>query len=450
MSIKVVFDSEYTAHCLRINLTIQSSSMHYQVTTLKNGATVVQVPMTGVNSVTVMALVNAGRRYEPENLAGISHFLEHMVFKGTKNFPTAQVLSTLIDEVGGQFNAFTSKEYTGYYVKLGDRYIDRALDVVTDMVCVPLLRQEDIDREVGVIVEEINMYEDMPMRNIGDVFDELLYAQSNLEGRILGTKETVRALKSTDFQAYMDAWYGFKNVVLVVAGSDKKVNAPGLLSQIEELFAKGGEKRQAHEHQTFWQKKYGQDKNRFQHKTTEQAHFIMGFPGYDRNDERKYALSVLSTLMGKTMSSRLFSEIREKRGLCYYVRSEVDFYHDVGVFGASAGVDPNRLQEAVSAMSTEFKEIVGKRPVTEAEVVAAKQNLVGSLLLDLEDSQSVASWYGMKQLLEGKVETEEEAIAHIEAVTLDQVQKVATDLLQPEQQRFALIGPFKEGDITVE
>jgi predicted Zn-dependent peptidase len=423
--------------------------MQYQVTTLKNGATLLRIPMASAASVTVLALVNAGRRYEDERVAGISHFLEHMVFKGTKKYPTPQALSAVVDEVGGEFNAFTSKEYTGYYVKLAARFTDLALDVVTDLLCTPQLRQEDIDREVGVILEEMNMYEDMPMRNVGDVFEELMFAGSNLAGRILGTKEAVRSLKTADFQQYLHDWYGFKNIVFVVAGNAAQVNDPGLEAKVEEMLAKGGSDRQAGEQRPYFQKRYGADKINVVQKKTEQAHFIMGFPGYDRNDERRYGLSVLSTLMGKTMSSRLFTEIREKRGLCYYVRSETDFYHDVGVFGASAGVDPNRVNEAVGAMRAEFMAAVGAKPVTEAEVNAAKQNLIGSLLLELEDSHSVASWYGMKQLLEGKVETEEETIASLEKITLESVQNIAQDLLQPEQLRFALIGPFSQTDIKI-
>lgn len=416
---------------------------------LPNGATFLQIPMEGVKSATVLALINAGRRYEDEKVAGISHFLEHMVFKGTKYYPTAQALAESIDNVGGEFNAFTSKEYTGYYAKLASRYLDTALNVVTDMVCTPILRQEDIDRESGVIVEEINMYEDMPMRNIQDIFDMLMFEGSNLEGKILGTKETVKSLKTEDFQAYMNEWYGFKNVVIVVAGDAEMVGSKDLADRVAAYLEKGGSDRKSSSHKPFFTNQYGSKRTRIVHKKTEQAHFVLGFPSYPRGDERKYALSVLTTLMGKTMSSRLFSEVREKRGLCYYVRAENDFYHDVGVFGAAAGVDPSRLQEALNVTVGEFQSLISDKPVREEEVHAAKQNLIGSLLLELEDSQSLAGWHGMKQLLEGKVESEEEVVARIEAVTLEAVQAVAKDLIKPGTMRFGLIGPFNEGDITI-
>lgn len=419
------------------------------LTTLPNGMTVIQVPMPGVKSVTALALVNTGRRYEQESLAGISHFLEHMVFKGTKNYPNPQILAATIDRVGGEFNAFTSHEYTGYYVKLASRSLEVALDVVTDMLCVPLLRQEDIDRESGVIVEEINMYEDMPMRSIHDIFEKLIFAENTLADTVLGTKKSVTSLKDTDFKNYMDTWYGFPNVVFVVAGDSEVVSDPKLPEHLNTLVSKGGGDRKSAEQKAFFTGKYGKKRTNIVFKKTEQSHFIMGFPTFDRNDERRSALAVLSTLFGGAMSSRLFTEIREKRGLCYYVRASADLYHDVGIFTGSAGVDPRRVNEAIQAMKQEFLGLVdGTKPITQQEVDDAKENIIGSTWLELEDSQSVASWYGMKQLLRGKIETEEEVVARIKQVTLDEVQHVARDIIQDDQLYFALIGPHKESEIT--
>lgn len=405
--------------------------------------------MPGVKSVTALALVNTGRRYEEPRVAGIAHFLEHMVFKGTDSYPTAQELARTIDQVGGEFNAFTGKEYTGYYVKLASRDLSVALDVVTDMLCVPKLRQEDIDRESGVIVEEINMYEDLPMRQVGDVFETMMFAGSNLADPILGTKETVTSLKTDDFQSYLQTWYGFKNVVFVVAGDEQRVSDPKLVEEIDRLTQKGtAHTRQAKQQQPYFDKTFGTARKQIVFKKTEQAHFIMGMPSFGRHDDRRYILSVLNTLMGSTMSSRLFSEIREKRGLCYYVRSGSDQYHDGGAWMGSAGVDPRRIDEAIDAMRSEFLALVDTKPATAEEVAMAKQNIIGQLWLDLEDSQSVASWYGMKELLLEKIMTEQEVIAKIEAVTLDQVQQLATELVKPDQLRLALIGPYKETDIN--
>lgn len=423
-------------------------SMQFLRTRLDNGLTVIQVPMPGVKSVTALALVNTGRRYEPENLAGISHFLEHMVFKGTKNYETPQELAATIDRVGGEFNAFTGKEYTGYYVKLASRSLEVALDVVTDMLCAPLLRQADIDREKGVIVEEINMYEDMPMRSIHDIFEGLIFQGNTLGDTILGLKSTVTALTTNDFQSYMNQWYGFENVVFVVAGDSSVVGKPELAEHLNTLIQKGGSDRKSNDQKPHLSGTYGADRKRIVFKKTEQAHFIMGYPTFDRNDDRRAALSVLTNLFGKTMSSRLFTEIREKRGLCYYVRASNDHYNDVGVLTGSAGVDPTRVNEALKVMREEFLALIdGTKPVTQTEVDDAKENIIGQTWLDLEDSQSVASWYGMKQLLKGEVETEEEVIAKIKAVTLEEVQKLATEIIKPENLYMSLIGPFKEEQI---
>ena len=437
-----------SSHCASLESKIQSETMQPVLSTLPNGASLLRVPMPAVASVTVLALVNAGRRYEPEKWAGISHFIEHMVFKGTQNFANSQELSAEIDNVGGGFNAFTSKEYTGYYVRLASRYLDTALHVVSDMLCTPQLRQEDITREAQVIREEINMYEDMPMRRIGDVYDELLF-EGNLEGSVLGQKETISALTRDDFVEYINNWYGFSNVVFVVAGDEKVVGDEALVEKVETALAKGGADRQAQDHQPFWSGNgYGQDKKRIISKETEQAHFVLGMPSFARNDERRYALSLLSTLLGRTMSSRLFTEIRDKRGLCYYVRSNTDFYHDAGSFDVAAGVDPHRIEEAITATKQEILQVIGEQPVTEQELQGAKQNMIGGLLLELEDTQSVAYWYGLKYLLEGKVETEKEVIQKLEKVSLNEVNQVAKDLIREDQFRLALIGSFKPEDIT--
>lgn len=422
--------------------------MQYYVSTLPNNLTVLRVAMPGVKSVTALDLVNTGRRYEDEKFAGISHFLEHMVFKGTDKYPTAQDVAAAIDGVGGEFNAFTGKEYTGYYVKLASRFLDTALDVVTDMLCVPALRQDDIDRESGVIVEEINMYEDMPMRQIHSIFDEQVFAGSNLAGPILGRKEVVTALKSDDFKNYMNEWYGFGNVVFIVAGDADVVSDEGLVEKIGQLVEKGGKERESSSQKPFYTAKYSDNRKQIVYKKTEQAHFKMGFPAFGRTDERKYAMSILETLMGTTMSSRLFTEIREKRGLCYYVKADMDYYQDVGVFTGYAGVDPSRVNEAVETMKNELMALVSEKPATEQEVDSAKRNVIGQLALELEDSQSVAIWYGMKQLLQDGIETEEELVKKIEAVTLQEVQELVGDIIREDALHFALIGPFKEADIT--
>jgi predicted Zn-dependent peptidase len=419
--------------------------MKYSKDTLKNGLTVVRVPMSGVKSLTVLALVKVGSRYEDDRVNGISHFLEHMVFKGTENYPTAQDVASAVDAIGAEFNAFTSKEYTGYYVKSASKDVDIALDVVSDMLLTPVLRTEDLEREKGVIIEELNMYEDTPMRHIGDVFERMFFAGSKLGRDIIGTKETIRGLTQEDFLIHLKTWYGFHNMVLMIVGDADVVGKEALLKKVEEFFSKGAQDRAAVTAHDFTGNPISDQRLFIEHKKTEQAHFILAYPGLKRGHKDRYALNVLGTLLGGNMSSRLFTEVREKRGLCYYVRSDVDYYQETGTFGASAGVDPKRVEEAVSVTFNEFNAIIsGDKPITSEELKKAKDYTIGHLILGLEDSESVAQAYGLRQLLEGEIVTLDETIKRIGAVTLDDVNKIARDLIQPDQVRFAMIGPFKD------
>ncbi|MBP7843069.1 insulinase family protein [Candidatus Woesebacteria bacterium] len=422
--------------------------LHHIFTKLSSGLNVVRIPMPGVNSVTVLALANTGSRYEAVSEQGIAHFFEHIVFKGTKNYSDAQVLAGAIDAIGADFNAFTSKEYTGYYVKSASSHIETSLDVVSDMLLAPNIKQEDIDREKGVIIEEINMYEDNPASKVGNLFETLLFDGSGLGHDILGTKETVSSITSADFRRFLKKWYGLNNMVLVVSGDAKIVESEKTLDLITKYFGKETEPRENKRvnTQAISQKelKISQEKLSVTYKKTEQAHLCIGWLGLEREDSRRYALSLLSTVLGANMSSRLFTEVREKRGLCYYVHSDTDFYHNTGIFGASAGVDPNRIEEAISVMLSEFYGLVdGSKPVTEDELKKAKDYVSGSMVLGLEDSRSVAQFFGMRKLLTDEIKSPTEVLEAFEKVTLKEVQDVAKDLIKKGECRLAVIGPFK-------
>lgn len=416
--------------------------------TLANGLTVIRVPMPAVRSVTVLALANTGSRYENPEKYGIAHFFEHIVFKGTTEYPSAQILSAAIDGIGADFNAFTSKEYTGYYVKSASAKFQTSLSVVSDMMLAPLIKQEDVERERGVIIEEINMYQDTPMRNVGSLFEEMVFAGSGLSHDILGTKETVSGITSEDFRTFLKQWYGLHNLVLVVAGDASVVEPDSCLDAVTVAFSKQHESR-ASKHVPTAQKaqkepQISEEKLLVSYKKTEQAHLILGWQGIERSDKRKYALSVLDTILGGTMSSRLFTEVREKRGLCYYVRSEVDHYHNTGIFGASAGVDPTRIDEALKTILGEFAALLdGSKPVTQEELGRAKDTFSGTMTLGLEDSRQVAQFFGMKQLLSQKTQSPDEVLQKIMAVTLEEVQQVAQDLVADGGVRLAVIGPYK-------
>ncbi len=419
----------------------------YSLDVLPSGLRVIRVPMPAVESVTVLALVNVGSRYEEPRVWGISHFLEHMVFKGTEKYTDAQALASAVDAIGAKFNAFTSKEYTGYYVKSTSREIDLALDVVSDMLLAPRLRQEDIDREKGVIIEEINMYADMPASHIANLFERMTYDENSLGHDIIGTKQTVSTFTTADFQQHLHKWYGRGNIVLILSGDDRVIKQEKLLAKVDQLFQKGSAKQRlssaATEH--FGLPPLRSERLLVEERQTEQAHFVFGFPAIKRSDDRRQALLLLSVVLGSNMSSRLFSEVREKRGLCYYIHSDIDFYHDIGLFGGSAGVDPKRVEEAVSVTIAEFAAVAdGTKPVTAAELQRAKDYITGKFVLDLEDSESVAQYFGMKELLLGEIETPDELLKKYMAVTLDEVNSLAKEFLIRDQLRFAIIGPFKD------
>lgn len=423
-----------------------------KVTELENGLTLVRIPIAGVKSVTALVLVNVGSRFEPMETAGIAHFFEHIVFKGTKKYPTALQLSSTIDAVGAEFNAFTSKEYTGFYVKVASRYVDTALDVLSELMLKPLIPETDVERECKVIIEEINMYKDNPMTHVSTVFDQLFFSDEHLSHDIVGTKETVSAIRKSHFEQFLADWYGLHNMVLVLAGDEELIKGVDLEGKVSATFGKEPTTKRK---DVLPEKKSFFSENPIStntlaciNKQTEQAHFVLGWPGFKRSAEVKPIISVLSVVLGGTMSSRLFTEVREKRGLCYYVHSDVDYYHDTGIIGASAGVDPQRAEEAVQVVLSECRAVgSGEKPVTDDELSKAKEYIAGTLLLSLEDSKDVAQYFGLKKLLLNEVETPEEALAKIQAVTKEQVTELAKQVFIQSKPKLAIIGPFADESV---
>ena len=414
--------------------------LDHKIQILKSGLRIITVPMDSVQSLTVMALSNTGSRYESPKQYGIAHFFEHIVFKGTNKYPTAQDLAEAVDSVGANFNAFTGKEYTGYHVQVASKHFELALDVVSDMLLTPKLRQEDIDREKGVIIEEMNMYADMPKAHISNLFEQMIFKGNGLSHDIIGSKKTVSNITSADFEEFLNTWYGMDNLIVVVAGERAVVEKPATLELIEKMFSKVKDRKSEPTHPVIDRVLSG-EKFLLHAKKTEQIHFTFGWPGIQRKSGERYAMMLLNAIVGGNMSSRLFSEIREKRGLCYYVYSEVRQFHEGGLFGASAGVDPNRVEEAIEASLAEFTKIsAGKKPITNAELKRAKDYVVGKMILGLEDSESVAQFFGLRQLLHGQIESPSEAIEKMKAVTLAQVQTLAKKLIKKGELRFALIG----------
>lgn len=415
--------------------------MKFHHKTLPNGLNLVIAPINEVESATTLILVGAGSRYETYKNNGISHFLEHMAFKGTKKRPTALEISSLIDGAGAESNAFTGKDYTGYYIKSAAHRIELSLDILSDMLSNLLLDSKEIEKERGVITEEINLYEDTPMRKIGDVYETLLYGDTPMGWDIAGRKEVIQTATRDMFVSYMKTLYSASNMVVVIAG---KVDLEKTEKLVENYF--GGLP-------TFTTSGYksvieGQNAPavKLRHKKTDQAHFALGVRTVGLPDEKaRYPLIVLSAILGGGMSSRLFHEVREKRGLAYYVRTSSESYLDCGHMTTFVGADPARIDEAIEVVAAEYKKIRKDGEITLEEVKKAKEYVKGHFVLDLEDTRSVAVFYGSDLLLEKKLEAPAEVIAKIDAVKLSDVIKVAKKYLS-QPLNLAIIGDFRDPD----
>ncbi|MBI2636096.1 insulinase family protein [Candidatus Peregrinibacteria bacterium] len=400
---------------------------------LPSGLPVLTASSDGTASVTVMVFAGAGSRYETHDRRGISHFLEHMFFKGGKKYKTTQAVSSAIDGVGGDFNAFTGKEYAGYYVKVASEEIELACDVLSDMLLHASFPQEEIEKERGVIMEEERMYQDTPMYRAGWDFEELLYGDCPLGWDTIGTEKVIKTVMTRDFQRHKDELYTPDNLVLTFAG---KVTGPQAMSLSEQFFEPiTGQKRK-----TFLPlKKYGAKKVYLRTKNTEQAHLVLGYPGLSALDSNHFAIKVLSVILGGNMSSRMFLNIREAKGLCYYISTELDNYLDGGAISTRAGVDQSRLHEAITAIRREY-EACSSGGVTDAEVRRAKDYLKGKIMLSLEDSEERAHFYGKQQLLYPKTRTIVGYFGEIEKVTKAQVNDLAKQILKTDELRLVVIG----------
>ncbi|MBL7150903.1 insulinase family protein, partial [Candidatus Microgenomates bacterium] len=326
--------------------------MDYQKTTLKNGLRVITVPMPQMDSVTVMVGVGAGSRYETKQVNGLFHFLEHMAFKGTKKRPSTLDIATEVDSVGGEFNAFTSKEMTAYYIKLAAKHTELAFDVLADILTNSLFRQEEIERERGVIIEEINLYEDTPTRRVLELFERLLYGDNPMGWDIAGEKKNIRQIKRGDFLKYVNRLYFPQNMTVVVAGKFKQVEIVKLVEGYFGGFKKKGKKVKK-------KIKLDQKKSKLKliYKKTEQAHFCLGVPGYWYSHPDRFSIGLLATILGGGMSSRLFIEIRERRGLAYYVGCAPEFFTDSGYLLAQAGVRLDSTDEAIKVILEEYNKV---------------------------------------------------------------------------------------------
>lgn len=428
--------------------------MQFKKTVLPNGLRLITVPMPSFESATALVMVGAGSRYETKKNSGISHFLEHMAFKGTEKRPTALDIASLIDGIGGEFNAFTGKEYTGYYVKAGKHNVGTILDVLSDMLKHSKLDPVEIDKEKGVIIEEINLYEDMPMRKIGDIYEQLLYGDTPMGWDIAGEKDIIRGITRADFVDYMSSLYSPDNMTVVVAGGiDDSASSSQVSDEMRGIVGKyfGDMEKFPTIEPALVIEKQAKPGVLVRDKKTEQIHIALGVRTVDLNNPEKYPLSVLASILGGGMSSRLFDEVREKRGLAYYVRSSSDEYLDCGSLVSTAGIDPKRVTDAIKVMVEQYQLVAsGNLKVTDKELTKAKEYMKGHLVLELEDSRSVSTFYAHQELMEKEVLNPSEILAKIDAVTIDQIDAVGKKYFVNEGLNLALIGNYEEKDKLTE
>ncbi|MCD6550056.1 insulinase family protein [bacterium] len=410
----------------------------YKKNIFKNGLRVISVPMQNTRAVTVLVMVGAGTKYETKDTNGISHFLEHMFFKGTKKRPNTLKVAETLDRIGGEYNAFTSKEFTGYWAKVECSHLDLALDWVSDILLNSQFKEKEIEKEKGVIIEEFNMYLDTPIALIGDLWEKLLYGDQPAGWMTLGRKENILRFRRKDFIRYLKTHYSSKNTVICVAGNldsadvEKKVRK--YFSKIQDI--QPSSKPSVVEKQTV-------PNSLVYFKETDQTHIALGVRGYSLFHKERFAQILLAKILGGFMSSRLFISVREKRGLAYYIRTVSESTTDTGYLVTFAGIDNRNVGEAIKIILKEYNDLKRKR-ISNSELKKAKDNLRGSILLSLESSDVQASFYATQEILTGKVLTPEEKIDQLEKVTPKDIQKVARAIFKPENLNLVLIGPFRE------
>ncbi len=417
--------------------------MKYHIHTLHNGLRVILAPMPDTATATVVVMTGTGSRYENERENGLAHFLEHMFFKGTKKRPSARAISEELDSIGSVYNAFTAKDRTAYHAKVSSQFLDTALNVISDIYLNSTLPEKEITKERGAVIQEIDMYEDMPMRTIDNVFDALIFGSGHPLGRtILGPKENIRSFKSKDFHAYLKRNYTPANTVICVAGAFSQAK---VLAKIKRDFGtlKAGTPP---EYMGFVSEQQA-PRIAIKEKQTDQTQLMLGVPAYPYLHKDEFALAVLATILGGGMSSRLFMEVREKRGLAYSVHAAVDKYPDTGYFVVQAGVEHAKLEKTIETILAEFKKI-SIHKVKPRELEKAKSYMKGTMTLALETSDAIAENAATSLISLGRIRSLEERILGIDAVSAADIQRIAEDLFKSKVLNLAIIGPHVNKKLT--
>lgn len=408
----------------------------YKKEVLPNGVRIVTEEMPYVRSISIGIWVAAGSRDETTKNNGVAHFIEHMLFKGTEK-RSAKVIAETLDAVGGQLNAFTSKEYTCYYAKVLDEYFDISVDLLGDMFFNSSFKEDEIEKEKNVIIEEIKMYEDAPDELVHDFFANTMWSGHALGRPVIGTTENIINMTRQGLLDFRDKFYSPKSVVVAVAGNIKHEVVVEKLTSLFGNFHTKSRKRS-------YVAPKPHAKMFFKKKDTEQLHLCIGTPGLALDDEKSYVMHIMNSVLGGGLSSRLFQEIREERGLAYSVYSYHSSYRDAGLFSIYAGLSRKNLNKVISIIQKEMKSI-RTRGITKKELVRAKQQLTGSMYLGLENVSNRMSRLGKSELCLNRVVTVDEAVERINAVNLDDVRDLAKRFFKSENIVVSSIGPDTDG-----
>jgi predicted Zn-dependent peptidase len=414
------------------------NSFEFKKKSLPGGLRTILLPRQESQTVTLLVLIGTGSRYETAKEAGLSHFLEHMFFKGTTKRPTTKEIAEVIDNIGGEFNAFTGEEYTGYYVKVAAQHLATGADMVADILQNPLFPDEEIKKERGVIIEEIRMYTDAPMRHIHHLWQEALYGKHPLGQRIDGSAETVSAIKRNDFLRYTKKHYHSSNALVVLAG---KFDEDEAMAELKKLFVSLPSGKETHPkkapakipHERF----VSEERNNL-----DQTHMIIGVPGVGLNDERRYAAQLLSIILGGGMSSRLFLSVREEHGLAYAVHTGLEGYVDTGSLATQLGVRSDKADVALELVMDEYDRVMTEE-VSAAELKKAKEMIKGHLLLDLEETNALAQFVAGQELLKKKIMTPQQLVNKYNKVTAKEILSLSKDLFATKKRTVAVLAPKK-------
>lgn len=413
--------------------------MPLSIKRLKNNIPVILVPQAGAVSMTFMVCVKVGSRYEDKPVNGASHFIEHLMFKGTKRRPNALAITKELDRYGAEYNAFTSKDLTGYYIKMDAAHTPLALDILHDMLFHSRFDAEEINRERGVIIEEINMYEDNPASHMGDLLEEALYPKSSLGWNIAGPRETIRTISREALLDYHARYYIPSRITLTVAG---KISTDVFAILDKSFGARKEPKVPADVSFAPFASSVSERAFTFQQKKIEQVQLGLAFYGLPHGHEQAPAMRLLATILGGSMSSRLFMEVREKRGLCYSVGAGHHPFEDTGMFTVTAGLDKTRLPEALGAIWNELKKMKDA-PVGADELRRAKDHIRGKWMLAFEDSANQADWYAKQLIFQGKTISPEERMKAIDAVKASDIRRLAEKMFDEKRLGVSIVGPFK-------